>query len=291
MTDSLESLQELLDQGFIQDVEFQKRKAALSQTPQYSYERRSEPKQAKVRKVKENDPSPTSHPTQPQPSLSINPPKPISSTPPAVTNVVTTNRIFPQPSSRDFHQTDFATALVICPPAEFWKPIVDLKKNHMNPRIKRPPYPHITILAPFVKVHRFEDAKRILHEKLQTIQPFTMEINEIELYNNNSSFTLYLKPEVPGNIVRDIFDICVSEFPQCTKNEFDPHIGIGYFRKVKEAEALKRKYQSKWKPMKFTIQEVYMMHRRGKESPFEVRDVIPLGGNTSITPKNTPVPL
>eukprot|EP00012_Vannella_robusta_P001301 CAMPEP_0206182746 /NCGR_PEP_ID=MMETSP0166-20121206/242_1 /ASSEMBLY_ACC=CAM_ASM_000260 /TAXON_ID=95228 /ORGANISM="Vannella robusta, Strain DIVA3 518/3/11/1/6" /LENGTH=161 /DNA_ID=CAMNT_0053597501 /DNA_START=220 /DNA_END=705 /DNA_ORIENTATION=- len=161
----------------------------------------------------------------------------------------------------------------------------------MNPRIKRPPYPHITILAPFVKYQRFDDAKRILQEKLQNVQPFTMEINAMEIYFNNTSFTLYLKPEVqPANVLHDIHKQCLEEFPQCTKGPFDPHIGIGYFKKRNLAVSHQRKYQANWRPMKFVVQELYMMHRAGKDSPFEVRGVVSLGGKNP-PPLMPPKPL
>lgn len=262
MTDTVESLTQLLDMGFIQQVEFDKRMAALKGSCDLS----KLPQQTNV----EN-------------SVSTKQKKEIL---PVVSNVSSVNSQvqeerkyqIPKPISTDFNETDFRCSLVICPPPEFWEPIVSLKKNHMNPRIKRPPYPHITILAPFVKFSRIEDAKRVLQSALQNIQPFTMEINSIELFDNKNSQTLFLKPEYPSNVLQDIYQSCLSEFPHCTNNDFDPHIGIGFFRNKGEAKRLQKRYQSNWKPMKFVIQELYIMARTGKESPFEVRAAVPLGG-------------
>lgn len=39
----------------------------------------------------------------------------------------------------------WSSSVVVMPPPEHWKQIVDIKKNHMNPKIKRPPFPHITM--------------------------------------------------------------------------------------------------------------------------------------------------
>ena len=69
---------------------------------------------------------------------------------------------------------------VIMPPRELWAPFVEIKKNHMNPRIKRPPYPHITLCAPFVHPKYYVEAKAKIREALKGIEPF--EINFLSYY-------------------------------------------------------------------------------------------------------------
>jgi 2'-5' RNA ligase len=262
-------LDELLGFGFIQEIEYQRRLDELKE--QFSNE---QPKNS----TKSNQP------TQPKGA-----PKPTSPSP--VLQPITPNiQNFPQPTSRDFSRIVSSSTAVICPPKSLWKPIVDLKRNHMNPRIKRNPYPHITLLAPFVQYHRLEDAKRILHEKLQHIQPFRVDLNRLEIFYNSTSFTLYIVPETnPPNILQTVYDICAENFPQCTKNGFDPHIGIGYFKNKREAEACLRRYQASWSPMSFTVQEIYFNTRTSQESDFEIRTVVPLGG-LNPPPAITPTP-
>jgi len=47
------------------------------------------------------------------------------------------------------------SSCVVMPPWQHWKPFVDLKQRHMKPSIKRPPYPHITMFAPFAAKQDF----------------------------------------------------------------------------------------------------------------------------------------
>ena len=70
--------------------------------------------------------------------------------------------------------------------------IVDIKKNHMNPRIKRPPYPHITLLAPFVPYIERDAAYLALRAELASMNPFLLRIQHLKIFYNNSSYTLYL---------------------------------------------------------------------------------------------------
>ena len=87
------------------------------------------------------------------------------------------------------------SACVIMPPRDLWAPFVEIKKNHMNPHIKRPPYPHITLCAPFVHPKHFKEAKSKFREVLKNIEPFELSFANFELFKYDSSTTLYLAPE------------------------------------------------------------------------------------------------
>ena len=186
------------------------------------------------------------------------------------------------------------STLVLMPPPEFWEPIVAIKKNHMNPRIKRPPYPHITMLSPFVRPVDFDKAVEDLVEVLKNFEPFDVEINSIKLFDNGTSFTLYFDPEVVdkerSGIIREIYEQVAKVFPEGAEKSFEPHIGIVYTKKAYEAHQLHKKYQENWQPMRFTIKEIYINSRTGQEDPFLVRRVVPLGYRTT-TPFFEEVPL
>ena len=187
-------------------------------------------------------------------------------------------------------RTDIRSSLVVAPPKEFWGPIVTIKKNHMNPKIKRPPYPHITLLAPFLNFSLLPEARAVLKEKLSTIQPFKIELNQFQIYYNKTSFTLYLAPTVsPAGSLERLYQACLDVYPQCTKGPFDAHIGVGYFHSRREAEMHLQKYQYDWQPFSFTVQEIYIMGRVSETDPFEVRQVVPLGGAEPV-PFIKPVP-
>jgi len=170
---------------------------------------------------------------------------------------------------------------VIMPPRELWAPFVEIKKNHMNPRIKRPPYPHITLCAPFVHPKYYNEAKINIRESLKSIEPFEINFSKFELFKNNYSTTLYLSPESTTEI-KQLYNALISTLPLSIvheQNNFEPHIGVGFFKgdKKNEADILQAKYQSIWTPLKFTIQEIYFLRRRSQESPWEVEEIVSLG--------------
>ena len=172
------------------------------------------------------------------------------------------------------------SACVIMPPRDLWAPFVEIKKNHMNPHIKRPPYPHITLCAPFVHPKHFKEAKSKFREVLKNIEPFELSFANFELFKYDSSTTLYLAPESSLEISQ-IYKALIGCLPTSIvqkQNNFEPHIGVGFFKgKNNEADSLQKKYQSSWIPLKFTVQEIYFLRRKSKESPWEVEEIVSLG--------------
>ena len=169
---------------------------------------------------------------------------------------------------------------VIMPPRELWAPFVEIKKNHMNPRIKRPPYPHITLCAPFVHPKYYIEAKSKIREVLKSIEPFEINFANFELFKNDYSTTLYLAPQSNTEITQ-LYKTLMATLPSSItqkQNNFDPHIGVGFFKgKNNDAEMLQKKYQSNWTPLKFNVQEIYFLRRRHQESPWEVEEIVSLG--------------
>lgn len=174
---------------------------------------------------------------------------------------------------------------VIMPPRNLWAPFVEIKKNHMNPNIKRPPYPHITLCAPFVHPKHYKDAKIKIREAIKGIEPFEINFANFELFKNNYSSTLYLAPESEVEI-NQLYKALIGVLPWSIvqrQNNFEPHIGVGYFKNNKnKAEILQKKYQSSWIPLKFTVQEVYFLRRKSKESPWEIEEIVSLGEKEQI---------
>lgn len=169
---------------------------------------------------------------------------------------------------------------VIMPPRELWAPFISIKKNHMNPNIKRPPYPHITLCAPFVHPKFYKDAKNKLRDVLKNIEPFEICFANFDLFKNNYSTTLYLAPESEVEI-NLLYKKLIATLPWNIvqkQNNFEPHIGVGFFKgKKNDAEFLQKKYQADWTPLKFTVQEIYFLRRRSQDSPWEIEEIVPLG--------------
>ena len=166
------------------------------------------------------------------------------------------------------------------PPRELWAPFISIKKNHMNPNIKRPPYPHITLCAPFVHPKFYKDAKNKLRDVLKNIEPFEICFANFDLFKNNYSTTLYLAPESEVEI-NLLYKELIATLPWNIvqkQNNFEPHIGVGFFKgKKNDAEFLQKKYQADWTPLKFTVQEIYFLRRRSQDSPWEIEEIVPLG--------------
>ena len=169
---------------------------------------------------------------------------------------------------------------VIMPPRELWAPFISIKKNHMNPNIKRPPYPHITLCAPFVHPKFYNGAKNKLRDVLKNIEPFEICFANFDLFKNNYSTTLYLAPESEVEI-NLLYKELIATLPWNIvqkQNNFEPHIGVGFFKgKKNDAEFLQKKYQADWTPLKFTVQEIYFLRRRSQDSPWEIEEIVPLG--------------
>lgn len=171
---------------------------------------------------------------------------------------------------------------IIMPPRDLWAPFVEIKKNHMNPKIKRPPYPHITLISPFVHPKHYPDAKEEIRKSLKSIEPFEINFAKFELFKNKYSSTLYLAPESEKEI-KEVHNALMKVFPSYNdkkQNNFEPHIGVGFFKgQNNEAEILQQKYQSNWIPLKFTVQEIYFLSRKSQVSPWEVEEIVSLGKN------------
>ena len=172
---------------------------------------------------------------------------------------------------------------VIMPPRDLWAPFVEIKKNHMNPRIKRPPYPHITLCSPFVHPKHYTDTKAKIRNALKSIEPFEINFANFEVFKNYFSETLYLAPESTKEL-NQLYNALMATLPLSItqkQNNFEPHIGVGFFKgKYKEeGEKLQKKYQSTWTPLKFTVQEIYFLRRKSQDSPWEIEEIVSLGQN------------
>jgi len=191
----------------------------------------------------------------------------------------------------------FTTSVVAMPPQDTCAAIINIKKNHMNPKIKRPPFAHVTLLAPFVPYREFDEAATKIREAVKDFEPFEVKIEELKTFKNNKSSTLYFEP-VPvhdHNAFHKLYAKVSAAYPACKEagNSFEAHIGVGYFQgpdHFKVALENQRKYQANWKPVTFMLKEIYILSRVAQETPFEVRRVIPLGSDTTPT-FHHPVPL
>jgi len=180
------------------------------------------------------------------------------------------------------------SSLNITPPLEYWPQFVNIKKNHVNPKIKRPPFPHITLINPVVIHDDIDIAYQRMVNILQDVQPFVLQFSKFEIFQNNTSSTLFLEPE-DSEALRNLYLLLAKEFSIEIstfggKCDFVPHIGIGFFKGKShflEATKFRELYQKDWNPIQFLCKEIYIMTHLTPVSPYEVRKVILLGKDSS----------
>lgn len=169
---------------------------------------------------------------------------------------------------------------VIMPPGSQWPQFVDIKKRHMKPTIRRPPYPHMTMMAPFVSEPDYRKVAQALQQQFRSrnVMPFEVSIDSFDLFENAGSSTLYLKPtDNPPGALKKLQRAISAVLPH-SDYKYEDHIGIGYFKNREEARRLKQQYQEAWKPIKFRVTEVYFLSRRGSDDPWNILQNVPLEG-------------
>jgi len=170
------------------------------------------------------------------------------------------------------------STLVVMPPKDDWGPFVEIKKHHMNPRIKRPPYPHITMMQPFVEPHAFGEVAEILTKALAEVDPFECTLKDFKIFDNGKSHTLFIDPvcDPPGSLER-VYGILEATLPAyALKKGFCAHIGIGFFRNLAKAKECLETYQASWTPIRFRVTHLDINYRESATTPFSSRMRIPL---------------
>ena len=177
------------------------------------------------------------------------------------------------------------SSCVIMPPHDLWAPFVEIKKNQMNPKIKRSPYPYITLVAPFAHPKYYPAAKSKIREELKNIEPFEINFSNFEIFRNQYSSTLYLAPESEKERT-DVYNALMNILPWNIvqkQNNFEPHIGVGFFKGQKnEADIKQKKYQSNG-TLEIHCSRNYFLRRKSQDSPWEVEEIVSLGKNEQIS--------
>eukprot|EP01093_Parvamoeba_rugata_P005486 TRINITY_DN18179_c0_g1_i1.p2 TRINITY_DN18179_c0_g1~~TRINITY_DN18179_c0_g1_i1.p2 ORF type:complete len:237 (+),score=-20.91 TRINITY_DN18179_c0_g1_i1:20-730(+) len=177
-----------------------------------------------------------------------------------------------------------SSTLVILPRPEHFEQFVRIKKNHMNPRIKRKPYPHVTLLSPFPDTPYHSDIVRQLTRVLAKTAPFRVDVEEFKVFENGKTNTLYLDPkDSPAGSMDALAALLAKRMPGCAPKKFDAHIGVAFTTNRAEAHRLREKYQGEWRPISFVVTHLYLMHRRSETDDFAPVHAIPLGGSTNLT--------
>lgn len=174
------------------------------------------------------------------------------------------------------------TAAVVIPPEEVWEPIQAIRRVH-DPQFLRW-MPHVTLLYPFVPPLRLAEAAERLRPAAALVKPFEVSLASFGSFSHGGrSATLWLRPEPEGRL-RELQARLQAAMPWCDDvarfpGGFQPHLSLGRFRDVAEAERLGTRLAAGWQPIGFCVREVALIARSGAPAePFHVEVVLPLGG-------------
>jgi 2'-5' RNA ligase len=152
----------------------------------------------------------------------------------------------------------------IIPPRELWEVIQPLRNKYTaNARCG----PHITFIDPFVLSHEYTEARQILEDAFASLEPFEVRFEKFNFFKHKSSSTLFLEPIAPEGAFDRLIELAAQAFPQC-RDQLDrgngkwvPHLSIGNFKDHNELVKVMTELQNNWKPLRFTLKEVYLLNR------------------------------
>lgn len=167
------------------------------------------------------------------------------------------------------YQKVVTSALCIIPPKELWTPIQEIRSKH-DPAFQRW-MPHINLLYPFVPEKQFDEAEKLLKEKIGKIQSFEVKFEKFGCFKKKDSI-LWLEPT--SDKIQGLFGEIEKVIPS-GKTNFTPHLTVGHFPN-KEANQYLKKFNDGWKKVSFEVKEIYMISRKGQDDPFKIIKTIPL---------------
>lgn len=169
------------------------------------------------------------------------------------------------------------TTCVVLPPGNQWKQFVDIKRNHMKPGLLRPPFPHITLMQPFVDAKHFSVAKEVLHAVLSSKAPFHVDMSKFKSFQQQHSSTLYLDPTSQPLGSLEMLAVALKKAVPQSTYRFKAHVGLGFFKDPDKAAKLARIYQRDWKRLDHDVSHIYFLSREEDNLPWTIQDAVPIG--------------
>ncbi len=172
------------------------------------------------------------------------------------------------------------TAVVIIPPESAWEPIQAIRRAH-DPQFLRW-MPHVTMAHPFVPERRLAEAADILRPAVADFAPFDLTLDGFGKFTHSArSVTLWLRTE-PVDTLAALQERLQRAMPWCDDvakffGGFTPHLSVGRFRSVEEADRMAQRLAATWQPLRFRVAELALIARSGAPAdPFRVRLTVPL---------------
>lgn len=184
--------------------------------------------------------------------------------------------------------TTVQTALCIIPPEDLWEQIQAIRSMHDKayPRWM----PHINLIYPFVPEANFENIKKILELALHHKRPFPIQFDQTSLHyfrQRGDECTYHLRPKRSTDVIelQQVIQNQLSNL-QTKKKPFEAHLTLGQTTAGNITKVLDE-IQTKWKPIEFTVDRVFMISRENQpDNLFVIKQEILLLGqeNASLSP-------
>ena len=174
--------------------------------------------------------------------------------------------------SANFGQ-DIQTALVIIPPKEFWEQIQAIRKGHDAAYHRW--MPHINIMFPFVPETNFMKTKELIENELKknNVKQFDIELKNLSYFNHGRALILWTGPGPQNDeSLQRIHKSATSVLPHLpVRNKYVPHLTLGNsWLNEKSIIESQKTFQQKWKPIKFTVDALHLISRKGRNDPFQI---------------------
>ncbi|EFC41426.1 predicted protein [Naegleria gruberi] len=179
------------------------------------------------------------------------------------------------PTTSSSTYTTVSTACTIIPPLDLWPQLFPHHPEHevLDYEGNKSCWPaHINVAYPFVAQAGFSVAKGKLKQLLKEhdIQPFDIELDELDIFEHTINSIIVMKPKVwigderKDELLIQLHDLIVECFNIVENHEYVPHISISY---VKTKDLLKRKKMLETlftKPIRFTVDKLHFLATSNK---------------------------
>ena len=156
------------------------------------------------------------------------------------------------------------TAVIVMPPVEIWDPIQAIRERH-DKHIRRW-MPHVNVLYPFAPHRELETRTEELERACAEIEPFEIALTGFRhFHHGRGKYTIWLLPE-PDGPLQELAKHLTDRFPGFEdqfrhENGFTPHLSVGQFRGFEAVRRFKEKHASRWKPLRFMVEALYVIER------------------------------
>jgi len=175
------------------------------------------------------------------------------------------------------------TTIVIVPPHDTWPQFQLIREQYDKGYIRWPP--HVNMIYPFVPEDEFENAAALLEKNLSTVAPFKVTMANFNYFlQGKKSSVVWSNPQAaPEDALHRLQSLLEKIFPHCddlshiSKDGFHPHLSVGQFAGKIEGETKIAEFSATWKPVEFTVSEVFLL-ARSEDKPFRFVYKVPFNG-------------